>query len=111
MHVANIERPASGDAAASGLWWDGRALHLLDQTKLPARECWLRCCSVEDVARAIERLTVRGAPAIAAAAAYGLVLAIEKGSGGPPIDGHPPHGGESRVGHRWRAKCARGGCD
>jgi methylthioribose-1-phosphate isomerase len=60
MQAANPERRASGDdAAGSGLWWDGRALHLLDQTELPARERWLRYDSVEDVVRAIERLAVR----------------------------------------------------
>jgi methylthioribose-1-phosphate isomerase len=83
MQAVNLERQALGDdAAASGLRWDGRTLHLLDQTELPARERWLRCESVEDVARAIERLAVRGAPAIAAAAAYGLVLGIDEDSGG-----------------------------
>jgi methylthioribose-1-phosphate isomerase len=82
MQMPSIEKQAPGDGAASSLWWDGRVLHLLDQTALPAQERWLRCCSVEEVARAIERLAVRGAPAIAAAAAYGLVLAIDEDAGG-----------------------------
>ena len=75
-------RAARDHAPTTGLRWDGRALHLLDQTELPARERWLRCDTVEDVARAIERLAVRGAPAIAAAAAYGLVLAIDEDGAG-----------------------------
>lgn len=54
-------------------WRDGR-LELLDQTRLPREEAWLRCTSPEDVAGAIRRLSVRGAPAIGVAAAYGLVL-------------------------------------
>lgn len=54
-------------------WSDGELL-LLDQTLLPEQEVWLHCRRPEDVARAIRRLSVRGAPAIGVAAAYGLVL-------------------------------------
>jgi methylthioribose-1-phosphate isomerase len=50
-------------------------LHILDQTRLPAEEVWLRCETPEQVADAIRRLAVRGAPAIGVAAAYGLTLA------------------------------------
>jgi methylthioribose-1-phosphate isomerase len=53
---------------------DGTLL-LLDQTRLPAEEVWLRCTSTAEVAEAIARLAVRGAPAIGVAAAYGLALA------------------------------------
>jgi methylthioribose-1-phosphate isomerase len=51
------------------------ALELLDQTLLPAEERWLRCERAEQVADAIRRLAVRGAPAIGVACAYGLALA------------------------------------
>ena len=44
---------------------------------LPAREEWLHCRRPEDVASAIRRLAVRGAPAIGVAAAFGLVLSID----------------------------------
>ena len=54
-------------------WTDGR-LELLDQTRLPEEEVWLACKSAEDVADAIRRLAVRGAPAIGLAAAYALAL-------------------------------------
>ena len=54
--------------------WAGDELLLLDQTLLPEREAWLHCRRPEDVAEAIRRLSVRGAPAIGVAAAYGLVL-------------------------------------
>ncbi|MEA2409618.1 MAG: methylthioribose-phosphate isomerase [Thermoleophilaceae bacterium] len=50
------------------------ALLLLDQTALPDDERWLRLTSAEEVAGAIRRLAVRGAPAIGLAAAYGLAL-------------------------------------
>lgn len=52
---------------------------LLDQRDLPAREEYLRLADVEHVAEAIERLAVRGAPAIGIAAAYGVVLAAARG--------------------------------
>ena len=61
-------------------WHDG-ALELLDQRRLPGEEVWLRCHSHEEVARAIESLAVRGAPAIGIAAAYGLALGLGRGAG------------------------------
>lgn len=59
------------------LEWTGRSLRLLDQTKLPATITWVECQTHEDVALAIRQMIVRGAPAIGAAAAYGLVLAAQ----------------------------------
>ena len=58
----------------SPIRWSDDELLLLDQTLLPEREVWLHCRRPEDVAEAIRRLSVRGAPAIGVAAAYGLVL-------------------------------------
>src|SRR3954452_1203852 len=55
------------------------ALLLLDQTLLPGEERWLRCTSAAEVADAIERLAVRGAPAIGLAAAYGLAVEAARG--------------------------------
>ncbi len=49
-------------------------LKLIDQKRLPHDEIWVDCRTLEDVAQSIENMTVRGAPAIATAAAYGLVL-------------------------------------
>lgn len=59
------------------LEWNASAprLRLLDQRKLPAEVTFRDCATYEDVARAIEDMTVRGAPAIGIAAAYGVVLA------------------------------------
>lgn len=53
---------------------DGRALLLLDQRKLPLDSSWLELDALEDIAVAIETLTVRGAPAIGCAAAIGLYV-------------------------------------
>lgn len=57
------------------LRWDGDALHLLDQRRLPLEEVVLRCADAQSIAAAIANLTVRGAPAIGIAAAYAVVLA------------------------------------
>ncbi len=54
-------------------------LELLDQRRLPREEHWIGCVDVEHVAEAIRDMAVRGAPAIAIAAAYGMVLAVHRG--------------------------------
>jgi methylthioribose-1-phosphate isomerase len=51
------------------------SLWLIDQTELPMRTIMLECVDYRQVAEAIRRLSVRGAPAIGLAAAYGMVLA------------------------------------
>jgi methylthioribose-1-phosphate isomerase len=64
------------------LYDDARDLvRLLDQKRLPAEEVWLELDSAEAVARAIADLTVRGAPAIGVAAAYGLAVEARRGAG------------------------------
>jgi methylthioribose-1-phosphate isomerase len=57
---------------------DGEVI-MLDQRLLPTREEYLRLTTVEQVAQGIERLAVRGAPAIGVTAAYGVVLAAARG--------------------------------
>jgi methylthioribose-1-phosphate isomerase len=66
----------SAVAEFSPLRWQDGSLLLLDQTRLPAVETWLDCRTPEQVADAIRRLAVRGAPAIGVAAAYGLALGM-----------------------------------
>ena len=64
------------------LWslkWEKGELILLDQTKLPEEISYIHCRTVERVAEAIRILSVRGAPAIGVAAAYGMVLALQEG--------------------------------
>jgi methylthioribose-1-phosphate isomerase len=58
--------------------WHHDFLQLLDQTRLPIEETWLDCETPEQVADAIRRLAIRGAPAIGVAAAYGLVLGSDR---------------------------------
>ena len=63
--------------------WDDKesVLKLLDQRALPGKEVYVICHDAEDVACAIENMTVRGAPAIGIAAAYGIVLAAAGSQG------------------------------
>ncbi len=55
--------------------WEGGKLLILDQTRLPQEETYLELDDYGQVADAIRRLSIRGAPAIGVAAAYGLALA------------------------------------
>jgi methylthioribose-1-phosphate isomerase len=55
--------------------WTGDALELLDQRRLPFVVEYVLCEDSDQVALAIRDLTVRGAPAIGIAAAWGVVLA------------------------------------
>ena len=53
-------------------------LILIDQTKLPLSEEYISTDDHERIAVAIERLEVRGAPAIGITAAYAIALAFKK---------------------------------
>jgi methylthioribose-1-phosphate isomerase len=68
----------SATLAPPALRWDGERLHVLDQTRLPAHEEVLVLEGAEDTARAIERLSVRGAPLIGVAAAFGLAMEVAR---------------------------------
>ncbi len=54
-------------------WEEGKVV-LIDQTKLPEELTFIECEDLESVAKAIEEMKVRGAPAIGATAAFGLAL-------------------------------------
>lgn len=58
--------------------WERGTLYLLDQTSLPAEERWLAYTDYREVARAIQTMVVRGAPAIGITAAYAMVLATQE---------------------------------
>lgn len=58
--------------------WNKGVVYLLEQRVLPFREKWVKCDTVERVAKAIEEMTVRGAPAIGITAAYGVALAATR---------------------------------
>ncbi len=54
------------------------ALRAIDQTQLPWREVELELRSADDVVGAIRRLSIRGAPLIGVAAAYGVALELAR---------------------------------
>ncbi len=54
--------------------WRGRSVIMIDQRKLPGQEVYVRCHTYIQTAQAIEKMVIRGAPAIGIAAAYGVVL-------------------------------------
>jgi methylthioribose-1-phosphate isomerase len=53
-------------------------LRFIDQTKLPTEEIYITTDDYHIVANAIRKLSIRGAPAIGVAAAYGVALAAIK---------------------------------
>ena len=53
-------------------------LELLDQRRLPAEEHWNGIVDAAAAAEAIREMVVRGAPAIAITAAYGLALSVRR---------------------------------
>jgi len=55
---------------------DGRTVEIIDQTRLPHELVIVRLQHLDDAARAIRDMQVRGAPLIGAAAAYGMALAV-----------------------------------
>jgi methylthioribose-1-phosphate isomerase len=58
------------------IWWEDDAVAVLDQTALPDRVEVARWRDVDDAARGIARMEVRGAPLIGVAAVHGLALAL-----------------------------------
>lgn len=60
--------------AYRSIWLQGRTVQFIDQRKLPYRFEIFTARTVEDIAFAIKEMVVRGAPAIGAAAAYGMAL-------------------------------------
>jgi len=69
--------------------WENGALQLLDQRRLPDEERRLTLRDAPAVAAAIRDMVVRGAPAIGIAAAYGVVLAARDAYGKAPASWRP----------------------
>ena len=59
------------------LWWDTgtQSIRYIDQTLLPEKYTIVECHSIGQLATAIKRLEIRGAPALGVAGAYGIALA------------------------------------
>jgi methylthioribose-1-phosphate isomerase len=58
--------------------WENNFVVLIDQTKLPNKLVYVKCKDYREVADAIKKLVVRGAPAIGVTAAFGLALAAQQ---------------------------------
>lgn len=58
------------------LRFDGKVLHILDQRYLPFEVIDVECTTANDVWEAINKMKIRGAPAIGVAAAYGMYLGL-----------------------------------
>ena len=69
-----------------GVAEDGRSVAIIDQTRLPHEIVRVELRSVEDAARAIETMQVRGAPLIGAAAVYGICLAMLEDASDEALD-------------------------
>jgi methylthioribose-1-phosphate isomerase len=68
--------------------WRENKIVMIDQRRLPAEEIYVECRDYESVAEAIEKMIIRGAPAIGVAAAFGVALGFLKmGSHEDPDEG------------------------
>jgi methylthioribose-1-phosphate isomerase len=61
--------------------WTNEGVRMLDQRLLPAEEKYLMLRSYEEIADAIKKMVVRGAPAIGISAAMGLALGANQSVG------------------------------
>ena len=66
--------------------WDRGQAKLIDQRRLPQEYTVLAFDDYRDVARAIRGMTIRGAPAIGAAAAFGVALAARNSPATTPAE-------------------------
>jgi methylthioribose-1-phosphate isomerase len=61
--------------------WIGNRARIIDQTRLPAKLVYLDIDNHQDMVAAIKKLSIRGAPAIGIAAAYGVALGAQESAG------------------------------
>ncbi|WP_219464117.1 S-methyl-5-thioribose-1-phosphate isomerase [Nonomuraea rhizosphaerae] len=91
--------------------WAEGAIELIDQTRLPDECVVLRIDDVDTLIDAIQRLAVRGAPALGVAGALGVALIAARapapgsGAGGPPASG--TREAEARIADIQRLRAAR----
>lgn len=57
--------------------WENEKVYILDQRILPKKIEYIECTNYEDVALAIETLSIRGAPAIGIATAMAIALSLK----------------------------------
>jgi methylthioribose-1-phosphate isomerase len=59
------------------VYWNDNQVEMIDQRLLPGEYVLARFATVDEVARSIREMYVRGAPAIGATGAYGMVVAAQ----------------------------------
>ncbi len=74
------------DGPRRTIWWDGDAVAVLDQTRLPHDVVVVRWSTLTDAAAGIETMQVRGAPLIGVAATYGVALAMRADASDAALD-------------------------
>jgi len=72
-------RTRRGREDLRAIWMDGDTVTVIDQKLLPQKFKTVAIRAYEEMAEAISDMTVRGAPTIGAAAAYGMALAWKAG--------------------------------
>jgi methylthioribose-1-phosphate isomerase len=68
------------------IFWEDNQVKMIDQRRLPNALEILACQTHAEVAQAIKDMAIRGAPAIGAAAAFGLALAAQASPARTPAD-------------------------
>lgn len=66
--------------------WKKDRVVMIDQRKLPEKEVYVECQDYIQVAEAIEKMIIRGAPAIGVAAAFGVALGFLKMRKGKDVE-------------------------
>jgi methylthioribose-1-phosphate isomerase len=83
---------------------DGWSVEVIDQTRLPHELAFVTLETMEDAARAIRSMQVRGAPLIGATAAYGVCLALREDASDEALDRAIAHLAQQRptaINLRW----------
>ncbi|MCJ7490539.1 MAG: S-methyl-5-thioribose-1-phosphate isomerase [Thermoplasmata archaeon] len=76
-----IVKTPNGAQDIRAIWMENGVVKAIDQRALPHRFEIVEIDNSEDIADAISDMTIRGAPSIGAAAAYGMALAAIRGEG------------------------------
>jgi hypothetical protein len=82
--AAAVEAPPPATGHRSPFRMEPGRLVVLDQGRFPFEVVEIECTTGAEVARAIRELAVRGGPAIAQAAAYGLALTADRARSAKP---------------------------
>ncbi len=80
-------RPNNERVSLETVEWENGVVKMIDQTRLPQELVILDISDIPTLVAAIQRLSVRGAPAIGVAGAYGVALAVHlHGTDGPELE-------------------------